>query len=81
MKTFFDTNILLVEDIIRLLVGATLIGLVMYGVQVVPVWLALVAVYPIVTAIIAWDPIYAAFRLLKTVTGTPQGFGGRLAIK
>lgn len=81
MKTFFDENILLVEDIIRLIVGAILIGLVMYGVQVVPVWLALVAVYPIVTAIIAWDPIYAAFRLLKTVTGTSHGYSRRLAIK
>ena len=80
MKTFFDTNIRWTDDITRYVLGALLIGLVM-SVQHAPVWLALVAIYPIVTAIIAWDPIYAAIRLLKTVLSSPHGFGGRLALK
>ena len=80
MKTFFDTNIRCTEDITRYVLGALLIGLVM-SVQLAPVWLALVAIYPIVTAIIAWDPVYAAIRLLKTALSSPHGFSGRLAAK
>lgn len=80
MKTFFDTNIPWTEDITRYVLGALLIGFVMY-VQFAPAWLALVAIYPIVTAIIAWDPIYAAIRLLKTALSSPHGFSGRLVVK
>lgn len=80
MKTFFDPNIRGTEDITRYLMGALLIGLVMYA-QFAPVWLALVAIYPIVTAIIFWDPMYAALRLLKTVLSPAQGYEGQLAVK
>lgn len=80
MKTFFDANIGFTEDIARYVLGALLIGLVLY-VPFAPVWLALIAVYPIVTAIIVWDPLYAAGGLLKKILVSPQGFGGRLAVK
>lgn len=80
MKTFFDANICGTENITRYALGALLIVLTMQA-QFAPVWLALVAIYPIVTAIIAWDPIYAAIRLLKAVLGSPHGFSGRLAVK
>lgn len=80
MKTFFDTNIRCTEDITRYVLGALLIGFVMY-VQFAPAWLALVAIYPIITAIIAWDPVYAAIRLLKAFLGSPHGFGRTLVVK
>ncbi len=80
MKTIFDANIRLTENIARYFLGALLIGLVMV-VPFAPVWLALLAIYPIVTAIISWDPVYAAGGLLKTILVSPQGFGGRLAVK
>lgn len=80
MKTFLDANIRFSENVARYVLGALLIGLVMY-VPFAPVWLALVAIYPIVTAIIAWDPLYAAGGLLKSILVPPQGFGGRLAVK
>lgn len=80
MKTFFDTNIRGTENATRYLLGATLIAFTMYA-QFAPVWLALVAIYPVVTAIIAWDPVYATIRLLKTVLSSSHGFSGRLAVK
>lgn len=80
MKTFLDANIRLSENVVRYVLGALLIGLVMY-VPFAPVWLALVAIYPIVTAIISWDPLYAAGGLLKSVLVSPQGFGGSLVVK
>ena len=52
------------EQITRFILGAVLIGIVMQ-IPNAPVWLALVATYPIFTAIIAWDPFYAVFEALR----------------
>lgn len=80
MKTMFESNIRVSEDIARYLLGALLIASVMV-VPFAPVWLALIAIYPIVTAIMFWDPVYAAGGLLKTILVSPQGIGERLVVK
>jgi hypothetical protein len=59
-----DSNLGKFEKIARLTLGAVLIGMVMQ-IPNAPVWLALVATYPIFTAILAWDPIYAGLETRK----------------
>ena len=60
MNTILNSNITMYEKGNRILVGIALLASVMLG-DMVPVWFALIAIYPIITAIIAWDPMYAAF--------------------
>ena len=40
------------------LIAATMFGNEMFGGELV-IWMALLSVYPVVTAIMAWDPVYA----------------------
>jgi len=53
----FD-NVVPLERLIRLAVGGVLIA-VIFSPAVTAYWLALLAVYPVITAIMAWDPLYA----------------------
>ena len=70
MNTFLKDNITVCGRIERLFVGIALISSVMYFHNVVPTWLALVAIYPVITAIMSWDPIFAAILKVRTLVGT-----------
>jgi Protein of unknown function (DUF2892) len=59
----FD-NVNPLERLIRLAAGGVLIAVIFYP-GVTAFWLALVAVYPIMTAIMAWDPLYALLGNVK----------------
>lgn len=66
-------NIGLLDRVIRLLIGAVLIGTSYYYVahmdQVASVWdvwgtyAILIAIYPIMTGMLGWDPFYAALHM------------------
>jgi hypothetical protein len=72
MNEFLKENMGAVEVVIRFLSGALLLAVIMIN-SIVPVWFALLAIYPVVTAIMAWDPVYAAVRLLRlNVAGNPH---------
>ena len=57
-KQTFDLNVSLSDCLSRLLVGISLIAVTLF-IDVAPTWLALLGAYPILTAIIGWDPMYA----------------------
>jgi len=59
----FD-NVIPLERLIRLAVGGVLIAVIFYP-SVTAFWLALLAVYPVMTAIMAWDPLYALMEQAK----------------
>lgn len=65
MKTLLSSNLCLQERGSRYFVGALLIAGVMARLPGVPVWVALLSVYPIGTAIMAWDPLYAGLEMLR----------------
>ena len=69
MKTRFEINVSRSEVLRRYVLGAGLIGAVLA--TVVPVWVALLACYPIFTAMIQWDPINALMQ--KAVVNTSKG--------
>jgi len=64
MNEFLKENLSAVEVGIRFLSGALLLAVIMIN-GIVPVWFALIAVYPVITAIMVWDPVYAGVRLLR----------------
>lgn len=64
METILNSNITLYERVGRVLVGMALLSGVMLS-SAMPVWFALLAVYPIISAIMAWDPIYAALFMAR----------------
>ncbi len=45
----------------RLVLSAALIGAVLAAPETMPAWVALLALYPAFTALLAWDPIYQLF--------------------
>jgi hypothetical protein len=51
------------EAVIRVFAGTTLILAVLVN-PTVPPWLALAAIYPVMSGIIQWDPLIGAFLLL-----------------
>jgi hypothetical protein len=57
-KLLMDFNIGLFDKCNRLLMGSVLLILAM-SMNAIPPWIALLALYPILTAITAWDPVYA----------------------
>lgn len=65
METLLSSNVGTKELVARYLVGALLVASVMAQLPGVPVWLALFAVYLTGTAIMAWDPLYAALKALR----------------
>ena len=54
----FDTNVNSFERGSRLVLSAALIGAVLAAPVSTPVALALIALYPAFTALMAWDPVY-----------------------
>lgn len=60
---FLNKNIGVLDIIIRLILGAAPISIIMSN-NTSAIWIALLAVYPIITAIMAWDPLYAVVNSL-----------------
>ena len=56
MSTSFDFNLSQSEVLRRLVLGMGMIGAVLVS-PAVPSWIALVACYPVFTAMMQWDPV------------------------
>lgn len=52
------------EQIIRYTLGLVLIELSVFAMQI-PLWFVFVANYPIFTAMVQWDPVYALIAVIK----------------
>jgi hypothetical protein len=63
LKTRYD-NIHSIDRIARLALGAVMVTFI-FNPTFDAYWVALASVYPIMTAIMAWDPIYAWFESMK----------------
>jgi len=63
-----NTNVKTSEQVIRPIVSIIIATAVLLMPQLPP-WLALVAIYPFFTALIGWDPFYAAFNALRHKPG------------
>lgn len=59
----FD-NVKPLERLARLVIGSLLVASI-FNPGVTAYWLALLAVYPFITAIMAWDPLYALMDQIK----------------
>lgn len=62
MRDLLKENIGSVEMGFRFLLGAALIAATLFSDELggeMVVWMALLSVYPIVTAFMCWDPLYA----------------------
>lgn len=64
METILNSNITLYERVGRVLVGIALLSGAMLN-PAIPVWFALLAVYPVISAIMAWDPFYAVMFKMR----------------
>ncbi|MGD8569487.1 MAG: DUF2892 domain-containing protein [Gammaproteobacteria bacterium] len=58
MSKDFNINVSRSEAIRRYFVGTAMIGAVLVS-TAIPAWVALIACYPIFTAMIQWDPVNA----------------------
>jgi hypothetical protein len=68
MNKKFDINVSRSEALRRYVLGAGLIGAVLASASV-PAWVALLACYPIFTAMIQWDPFNALMQKAVAKTG------------
>lgn len=59
----FD-NVSTFERLARMTLGGLLVAAIFYP-GVTATWLALLAIYPFTTAIMAWDPLYALIDQVK----------------
>ena len=66
-KLIMDFNVSFYDRANRLVLGSLLLIAIM-ATSSVPAWLALIPLYPILTAIAAWDPLYAVFNLARNLT-------------
>lgn len=64
MAMLLQGNMTTVEMVLRVLLGIALLAGVMSN-GLLPIWAALVAVYPVITAMISWDPVYALVASLR----------------
>lgn len=61
MTELLKDNLELSERVLRTLIGIAFIG-AGAGLTDAAHWIVLFAVYPIFTAIVSWDPLYALYR-------------------
>ncbi|WP_455204532.1 YgaP family membrane protein [Kaarinaea lacus] len=73
-KSIMDFNLGFYEKCNRVLVGSALLMLAMLTDEI-PTLFALAALYPLLTAIVAWDPLYAV------MSSFGKWFAARLNIK
>lgn len=69
MNTSFDINLSRSEALRRFVLGSGLIGAVLLS-PAVPSWIALVACYPVFTAIMQWDPANLVLQKLVSNIGS-----------
>jgi hypothetical protein len=69
MNTILDNNMTGVGRVVRMLIGFALVSSVMFFGDEVPAWVSLFAVYPVITAIMAWEPLYAALLKARLLVG------------
>jgi len=62
-ETVFKENVSTSEQARRYIIGAAILGLLLTNPDM-PAWIALVACYPIFTALIHWDPINTAMQAI-----------------
>lgn len=84
-RSVMNFNINFYDRINRLVIG-TMALLATMATNGIPPWVALLTLYPILTAIVAWDPLYAAVRALfsklhKNTADTLRLKGGKLALE
>ncbi len=72
-------NITMIERVLRHGLGWALVIAVLM-VPVTPPWLAIVAIYPILTAILGWDPVYSAYQEMTPKPRTRVVFEHRHAM-
>jgi len=70
-KSFLSKNMCPTEAGTRYVLGAVPISMIMLN-NDSAAWIALLAVYPIITAIMAWDPLYAIVNSLITTDKKPS---------
>ena len=69
MNTILSSNLSGIARVTRVIVGFTLMSSVMFYSHEVPVWVSLIAVYPVITAMMAWDPLYAVLSKVQLLVG------------
>jgi hypothetical protein len=67
-KLIMDFNVSFYDRANRLVLGSLSLLAIMMASTNIPAWLALIPLYPILTAIAAWDPLYAVFNLARSLT-------------
>jgi hypothetical protein len=79
-KRIMDFNVSFYDKVNRLVMGSLLL-IAMMTMDSVPAWLSLIPLYPILTSIAGWDPLYAVFNLArKLVAEKPSYKGGKLVL-
>ena len=79
-KQIMDVNVSFYDKVNSLVMGSLLL-IAMMAMESIPAWLTLIPAYPILTAIAAWDPLYAVFNLARKAIGERPSFkGGKLAL-
>lgn len=58
MRDLLKENVSAMEVGIRFMLGAALLAAAMFD-TAAAAWVALLSIYPVITAIMAWDPLYA----------------------
>jgi len=79
-KLIMDFNVSFYDRVNRLVLGSFLL-VAMMATASIPAWLTLIPLYPILTAIAAWDPLYALFNLGRSLLADKFSIkGGKLAL-
>jgi hypothetical protein len=74
MENVFQSNVSSAEQARRYVIGAALVALAL-GNSTFPAWIALVACYPIFTAMIKWDPVNTLIQVaLNKAHGNQAAF-------
>jgi hypothetical protein len=71
MPEYLRENLSRCEIGTRFLLGAVLLAATVFA-GAMAIWVALLAIYPVMTAIMAWDPVYAAIRNRHWFEKTPS---------
>jgi hypothetical protein len=79
-KPIMEMNVSFYDKVNRLVMGSILLIAIM-ATESVPAWLTLIPLYPILTAIAAWDPLYAMFNLARNLVAEKLSIkAGKLAL-
>jgi hypothetical protein len=84
-KPMMSFNLSVYDRINRAIIGSIMLIATMATTSIPP-WVALLTLYPILTAIIVWDPLYAIFgatvsKIHKRTTDKLSLKGGKLALE